>query len=158
MSEELLLIIGGPGELTYGADLCTAGQSVNSSMRGDFPISRAYDNNSTTQALTSASSASGTYFGQNFGTPKHIRKVTIQQGFGGSATSYTVSGTDSIAVERSSDGSAWTEVVKLSPAQNQDVQEFLIPASAAYQYWRIKSLTAPSGEWAIRELEMMEAS
>jgi hypothetical protein len=138
--------------ITYSSDLCTGGTPISGGDYSSYEKINAFDDNASTEWLslqTGASIGSNSYIGYLFSSAKHIRRFTIKQ---------ENSGMTSVKLQRSSDGSSWSDVQTFTLSANDNVQQFDVIASSAYDYWRILANTnLTSGyHWGVWEVEMME--
>lgn len=150
----------------FGSDLATSGQAIS-----DSEFSTAYDDGAfaddgaTTRwasAIQSPTALTGAgYIGQDFGggTTYNIRRVAVQQHWALSGN--RLYGTDVIKIQRSDDGSAWTDVDTISPINNALMQTFDIADGGTHRYWRfLADAEVPNwgggAVWTMVEAEMKE--
>lgn len=148
---------------TPGSDQATSGNAISG---GDFDgthtKSKAFNNVTTGgndewySSQTAGAVSGAAYIGQDFGAgnEKQIRTVTIKQGYTDANARI-----NSVKVQRSSDGSSWSDVSTHSLLTDTSTQTLSVPASAAYRYWRLLANANTSGglAWVVDEIEMMEA-
>lgn len=141
---------------TDGPDLTTSAQAISGGNDPSGPAGNAFDKNTSTEWYSSqgGTSVSGAaWIGQDFGSNKAIRSLTLQQRAAGS-TQIT-----SVKLQYSDNGTSWTDAATLSLAANTSVQTFATPASGSHRYWRILANANPSisASWGIAEMSMREA-
>lgn len=149
----------------FGSDLTTQGGAIASSeLAGSFQKERAFDDNDVTRwahdGINEPVDATGQYIGQDFGigNAPNVRRVSFSQH---TPTSNYISGLNSIAVDYSDNGSAWTQADTVSPIANGLLQNFDIANGGTHRWWRIRALqdTAdPNAAWSVFELQMNEPS
>jgi hypothetical protein len=144
---------GGDQTTTVGA---VSGGDVNTTTGRR---ANAFDNNNTTfwGSQQRGTNVSGNaWIGQDFGAgnEKHIREIAIRQY---TNNAYNI---NSIRVEYSDDGSAWTTHQTISIGRNALLNTYAVDSSSPHRYWRVRAnqnLTS-TYFWAVRELELHELS
>lgn len=140
----------------YTADLCTGGTAISGGDDTTFVASRAFDNNTSNEWESSqtGTAVNGTaYIGYHFSSAKHIRKFIITN---------TALGTGfipaSVKLQKSDNGSTWTDVQTFTMVQDGSAQSFTVNASSAAVYWRLlaNSAVTTNYQWRVAEIEMME--
>lgn len=111
------------------------------------------DSNSTywASSQTAGSISAAAYIGYNFGSSKTIKGFSIKQNSSGQAIT-------SVKIDRSSDGSSWTNVATQTIVADNSKQTFDITNSTGAQYWRVlANANTGSGSWEVQEVEFFEA-
>lgn len=146
----------------YGGDETSGGTVLYSTQHASYLAASAFDNTDDGNAWGAESygpTPTNSYIGYDFGSAKHIRKLTINGASG--LAGHQMAG---CAVEYSSDGSVWTTLQNISMAAYTGTpQEFHLNSSGAYRYWRIRGLDAnPAGgasyRWLVGEIRMFAAT
>lgn len=143
-----------------GSNLSTSGNAIaGPAAAGVGTVAGTADGSTTgTNGWGSGESGAGvsgvSYVGQNFGTPRHIRQLILNQGFNGDTTYCCTSA----IVQFSDDGSTWTNHSTITLSVTLSAQTFALAASGLHQYWRIRANSAPgaANRWGVMELQMME--
>jgi hypothetical protein len=145
---------------TPGSDQATSGNAISGGdINGSYPKGAAFDNDSGTSwaSLQTDTGVSGvSYIGQNFGTAKDIRSITIQQAYAGNGS------ITSVKVQHSDNGSSWTDEGTYALAADTSVQTLTLAGTAgAHQYWRLLANANPASSggwcWTVKEIQMLLA-
>jgi hypothetical protein len=134
------------GIVIYSSDLATTGQVIHGGIEASGQeADKAFDNDSSTFA--SINSGSSVYIGQDFGTDKAIRRVTVNKGAG--------SFTFDAKLQYSDNGSAWTDAGLTVNPGSAGVNSYDVPDNGAHRYWRWLDLQDDAYLQCV-ELEMMD--
>jgi len=156
-----LEVVALSGVGSYTADLTTGGTAISGGDYSGYPASGAFDNlfpppiaNEWSPSQTD-SGMIGNYIGYDFGAGinRHIRRVRI-------IFQDAIHAQKGMHAEYSDNGSVWTLVQAIVPAQSPDWQTFDLVASGAHRYWRLELTDVPyaASYGGINEVEMMEAA
>lgn len=147
----------------FGADLATSAQAISDSEFSGTADDDAFDDDSAdswASAIQNPSALTGNgYVGQDFGASSalNIRRVAIQQH--DALSGNRLFGANAIKIQRSDDGSAWTDVDTISPIDNALLQVFDIADGGGHRYWRfLANKEVPNwgggAVWGVFEAEM----
>lgn len=121
------------------------------------PPGNAFDGGLITNWATSHVSSEGisgvAWIGQDFGSAKDIVQVTIEQ--------YTAAtGISSVKLERSGDGSSWTDVGAYSITKDAALNTLDFPSVGAHRFWRLLANANPGGteRWQVCRITMSEVA
>ncbi len=141
----------------------TAGQAISDSDFSGFPKGEAFDtttSNAWATNLTGTGISGNAYIGQDFGASAayEIIEIDMRQAWtGGADTTY---GVNSIKVQYSDNGSAWSDANTITPTLNgtspSSLQTFSVTPSGAHRYWRLLANQNLGGgvHWVVCVLQM----
>lgn len=114
----------------------------------------AFDNDTGTywaSSQTSGSVSGAAYIGYDFGSAKTIRGFSIKQ-------NAADQGITSVKVQRSSNGSDWTDVETVAITANTSEQTYSIDNATSARYWRLlANAETTSGSWQVQEVEFFDS-
>lgn len=130
-----------------------AGWDMVYQLLGSAAKANAFDDSTSTywgSSQTSGSVSGAAYIGYNFGSAKTVKAFSIKQNAANQ-------GITSVKVQRSSDGSSWTDVATVALTANTTKQTNRITNSTSAQYWRLLANAEPaSGSWEVQEVEFID--
>jgi len=140
----------------------TAGNAISDSDFSGFPKGEAFDTNTANAwatNLTGSGISGAAWVGQDFGGSSYeIVEIDLRQAWSGGAD--TTYGVNSIKVQYSDNGSAWSDANTISPTLNgtspSNLQTFSVTPSGAHRYWRLLANQNLAGgtHWVICVCEM----
>lgn len=139
---------------SYGEDLTTGGTAISGGDAVGTVPANVFDDNPSTYWYSSQIGAAITgnaYIGYDFGsgTSKHIRRFSIKQSVSGGITS--------VKVQKSDNGTNWTDVATKTISKTTDIQVLDLPASSEARYWRLLANDyIDSAQWQVYEVEFFE--
>ncbi|OGV33633.1 MAG: hypothetical protein A2020_11105 [Lentisphaerae bacterium GWF2_45_14] len=143
---------------TTVGNVCSSSYAYASEENASYPASNAFDGNYNYlwASLLNTNMSGNLYIAQDFGAnnDKHVRQLTIRQAVG--SYNYTL---PSFKVQRSANGSDWTDVTTISTPTDNGIYTYPISSSGAAQYWRLlANAQNTSNYWKMYEIEMEETS